>query len=183
MARDLIPYGARRRAEMAAYSLRHYGVAAWRLRPRAIVLHFTASSSYAGVRAAFAADAPSLGELPGTCAHFVVDQDGTVHELVPPTIRCRHTIGMNDTAVGIEMVQETGPGARWADRQILDRPAQIGAVLRLVRWLQARFAIPTRLVIGHAMANACPLFHDRLGWRNDHTDWQPADVAALRARL
>ena len=179
----LIPYPASRQQEMAAYSLRHYGTASWQLTPTMIVLHYTAGGTWASTRAVFAADTVNMGELPGTCAHYVVDKDGTVYQLVPTSVRCRHTIGLNDQAIGIEMVQEGGSSATWADQQILDRPAQVGAALALVRSLQAQFGIPTTSVIGHAMANAAPQFHDRMGWRNDHADWQPADVARFRARL
>ncbi len=169
---------------MAAYALRHYGVDSWRLaRPRLIVLHFTASSSYAGVHATFANDVANLGELPGTCAHFVVDQDGTIYQQVPLSIMCRHAIGVNDRAIGIEMVQVAGVSSSWADQQILHRPAQIRSVLALVAWLEDRYRIPVADVIGHAMVNDSPFFRDREGWRNDHTDWQPADVRALRVML
>ena len=178
-----IPYPASRQQEMAAYSLRHYGTASWQLTPTMIVLHYTAGGTWASTRAVFAADTVNMGELPGTCAHYVVDKDGTVYQLVPTSVRCRHTIGLNDQAIGIEMVQEGGSSAAWADQQILDRPAQVGAALALVRSLQAQFGIPTTSVIGHAMANAAPQFHDRMGWRNDHADWQAADVARFRARL
>lgn len=180
---DLIPYGPKRRSEMAAYAARHYGVRTSVLHPKAIVLHFTASSTYESAHSLFSEDVPSLGELPGTCSHYVVDQNGTVYEQAPPTIMCRHTIGLNDSAIGVEMVQVTGSGATWADRQILDRPAQINAALLLVKWLQAVYGIPASAVVGHAMANDFRLFHDNEGWRNDHTDWQAADVAAFRARL
>jgi hypothetical protein len=175
-----IPYPASRLQEMAAYSLRHYGTASWQLTPTVIVLHYTAGGTWSGARAMFAADSVNMGELPGTCSHFVVDKDGTVYQLVPTSIRCRHTIGLNDQAIGIEMVQEGGPSA---DRQILDRPAQVGAALALVRRLQAQFGIPTANVIGHAMANSAPQFHDARGWRNDHADWVAADMAEFRARL
>ena len=38
-----IPFGAQRKAEMAAYSKRHYGTAQWRLiDPKVIVEHYTA---------------------------------------------------------------------------------------------------------------------------------------------
>ena len=178
-----IPYSATRQQEMAAYSLRHYGTASWQLTPTVIVLHYTAGGTWAGARATFAADTVNMGELPGTCAHYVVDQDGTVYQLVPTSVRCRHTIGLNDQAIGIEMVQEGGSSATWADQQILSRPAQMGAALALVRGLQSQFGIPAANVIGHAMANASPQFHDRLGWRNDHADWQAADVAVFRSRL
>ena len=178
-----IPYSATRQQEMAAYSLRHYGTASWQLTPTMIVLHYTAGGTWSSTRAVFAADTVNMGELPGTCAHYVVDKDGTVYQLVPTSVRCRHTIGLNDQAIGIEMVQEGGSSATWADQQILGRPAQVGAALALVRSLQSQFGISTANVIGHATANAAPQFHDRLGWRNDHADWQAADVAVFRSRL
>ena len=185
IVRDPIPYGPRRLAEMAAYAKRHYGVASHRLHVRLIVLHFTASGagSYPGVHATFAADTPNKGELPGTCAHFVVDQDGTIYQLVRLDVMCRHAIGVNDRAIGIEMIQATGPSSHWADQQILHRRPQIRSVLRLVRWLQSTYAVPKHDVIGHAMVNDSPFFHDREGWRNDHTDWQREDVLELRSRL
>ncbi len=179
----LIPYPASRLAEMAAYSLRHSGSNTAQLDPTVIVLHYTAGGTWSSTRDSFAADVANLGELPNVCAHFVVDQDGTVYQLVPTSIRCRHTIGLNDVAIGIEMVQAAGSGPTWADQQILDRPAQVGAALALVRSLQAQYAIGTGNVIGHAMANAAPQFHDLLGWHNDHGDWQAADVAVFRSRL
>jgi N-acetyl-anhydromuramyl-L-alanine amidase AmpD len=183
IVRDFIPYGAVRRRQMAAYSLRHYGTASWRLRPRLIVLHYTAGSTYSGARAVFASNTPNRGELPGVAAHFVVDKDGTIYQLVPLYVRVRHAIGLNDRALAIEMVQEAGSGPRWADAQILARRAQMRAALRLVRYLRARFAIRLGNIIGHAMANDSPFFHDLLGWRNDHTDWQAPDVRVFRERL
>jgi hypothetical protein len=178
-----IAYSAGRQQEMAAYSLRHYGTASWQLTPTMIVLHYTAGGTWAGARATFAADTVNMGELPGTCSHYVVDKDGTVYQLVPTSVRCRHTIGLNDQAIGIEMVQEGGSSATWADQQILSRAAQVGAALALVRSLQSQFGISTANVIGHATANAAPQFHDRVGWRNDHADWQAVDVAVFRSRL
>ena len=44
----LIPFGAARRAETAAYAQRHYGIDTWRLEhPHVIVEHYTASNSFA----------------------------------------------------------------------------------------------------------------------------------------
>jgi N-acetylmuramoyl-L-alanine amidase len=183
IVRAFIPYGAKRRSQMAAYSRRHYGVASWHLHPRVIVLHFTAGPTYAGARAVFVSNAPSQGELPGVAAHFVVARTGRIYQLLPTTVRCRHTIGLNYCAIGIEMVQVAGRGSHWADLQILHRRAQIAAALQLVRYLRARYAIRMRNVIGHAMADRSPLFKDLEGWRNDHTDWQAVDVRAFRARL
>ena len=80
-----IPFGATRRAETAAYAERHYGIDTWRLRhPHVIVEHYTAASTFASAYYTFASDAPDseLHELPGTCAHFVIDTDGTIYQLV-----------------------------------------------------------------------------------------------------
>jgi hypothetical protein len=181
---DQISYRGERKSQMAAYSRRHYGEREWRLTdPKVIVLHFTATDSYASVWSTFDSNAPSLGEPPGVCSHYVIEQDGTINELVPPSIRCRHTIGLNHVAIGIEMVQSTGVGSHWADQQILGRRKQIGSALRLVRWLQARYEIPTGEVIGHSMANDDPYFKDLEGWVNDHTDWLKRDVKEFRKRL
>ncbi|MHB8185599.1 MAG: peptidoglycan recognition protein family protein [Dermatophilaceae bacterium] len=181
---ELIAFPQHRKDEMAQYSLRHYGVSSWRLSPSMVVLHFTETDTASAARNGFANDSPNLGELPGTCAHFIVAQNGDVWQIVPPSIRCRHTIGLNNRAIGIEMVQRTyGNGSTWADRQILDRAAQIGAVLALVRSLQREYGISTSNVIGHAMANQAPQFRDLEGWRNDHTDWQTQDVLEFRRRL
>ncbi|MEA2508160.1 MAG: hypothetical protein QOG21_242 [Actinomycetota bacterium] len=181
---DLIPFGHRRKRETALYSRRHYGVARWRLiHRRVIVLHFTGGSSYSSAWNTFATDTPDLGELPGVCAHFIVGQRGTIHKLVPVSIRCRHTIGLNYTAIGVEMVQATGAGSHWADQQILHRRPQIRSALRLVKWLKVRFHIRRHNVIGHAMANASPFFKDLEGWRNTHTDWLRRDVKVFRHRL
>jgi hypothetical protein len=182
--RDPIPYGHGRKREMAAYSKRHYGDRQWRLRdPKVIVLHFTAGPSYSAAWNTFASNAPNMGELPGTCSHFIVSKGGKIHRTVKPTIRCRHAIGLNYTALGVEMVQETGSGSHWADSQILHRRPQIHRVLRLVGWLKQRYGIKMRNIIGHAMANGSPYFEDREGWRNDHTDWLRSDVKKFRHRL
>jgi hypothetical protein len=181
---DHVSYGGERRAQMAAYSNRHYGQREWRLTdPDAIVLHFTATDSYDSVWSTFNSNAPNRGELPGVCSHYVVKQSGTISELVPPRIRCRHAIGLNHRSLGIEMVQETGRGPHWADQQILHRHPQIRSALRLVAWLQDRYAIRTADVIGHAMANDSPYFKDLQGWVNDHTDWLERDVREFRQRL
>jgi hypothetical protein len=181
---DHVDYGDRRRRQMAAYSKRHYGEREWRLsHPKVIVLHFTATGSYSAVWSTFDSNAANMGELPGVCSHYVIEQDGTIDELVPPRVRCRHAIGLNHVAIGIEMVQETGQGSHWADQQILDRGPQVRAALALVRWLQDRYGIPTGEVIGHSMANDDPHFKDLEGWTNDHTDWLKRDVREFRKRL
>jgi len=183
IVRDLVPYGPQRRAQMAAFSKRHYGQDTWVLHPRVIVLHYTATDTYGSAHATFAANAPALGELPGVAAHFVIDEDGTIYQQVPLDVRCRHTVGLDWCAVGIEFVQPASSGPTQAIAQIFARPRQIAAGLRLVAWLQARYDLSTDDVIGHAMANSSPLFKDLLGQRNDHVDWNAAAVTRFRKAL
>jgi beta-N-acetylhexosaminidase len=143
--RTPIPFSERRRQEMKAYARRHYGVDDFRLRnPRVIVQHYTASGTFASAYNTFARDVPDieLGELPGVCAHYIVDRDGTIHQLVPTTIMCRHTVGLNYAAIGIEHVGTS-------DGQVLSNRRQLRSSLLLTRMLQGRHGIRTRDVIGH----------------------------------
>ena len=184
MRRDYIPYGDERKHQMGNYSKRHYGLWRWRLKdPKVLVLHFTGGSSYSSAWNHFASNSPNRGELPGVCAHFIVDKDGTIYKVVRTYVRCRHAIGLNHVSIGIEMVQETGEGSRWADRQILQRRPQVRAALRLARFLKIKYRVRMRNIIGHSMANDSPFFKDLQGWRNDHTDWLKPDVREFRRRL
>ena len=109
-------YGLQRRREMGAYSKRHYGVWSWKLiHPQVIVEHYTAGTSVTSVFNYYAANSVHLGELPGVCAHFVIDTDGTIYQEAPLGYRCRHVVGINYTAIGIEHVGTS-------DAQILQQP-------------------------------------------------------------
>jgi len=180
---DPIPYDRERKRQMANYSKRHYGARAWRLDPRAIVLHYTAGSTYESAFSTFASNAPALGEKPGVCAQFVVDKDGTIYQLTRLYVRCRHTIGLNHVAVGIEMVQEDLGGGHETSEAILDRNEQARSATHLAAWLKQRYRIPMRDLVGHAIANDSRLFKDLEGWRNDHVDWPKQDVAVFRKRV
>ena len=176
-----IPFGARRRQEMRDYARRHYGLGTARLRdPKVIVEHVSVTSSYAATWRIFAADVPDpeLHELPGTCAHYVIDRDGTVHQLVPLRLMCRHAVGLNWTAVGIEHVGRS-------DAEVMGRRAQLRASLRLTRWLQARFGIATRDVIGHDESLGSPYHRERVARLRGHKhgDMRAATMRRYRRRL
>jgi len=176
-----IPFSAQRLAETAAYAKRHYGVDTWHIRgPHVIVEHYTESTTMTSAWSTFAQDVPDseLHELPGTCAHFIVDRDGTIYQLVPVDVICRHTVGLNLVALGIEHVG-------MSDAEILDDPAQMKASLHLTAWLMQRYRIPLGDVIGHAESLTSPWHHELYpSWRcQTHADWQPADMAVYRTRL
>ena len=119
-----------------------------------------------------------LHELPGTCAHFVIDRDGTIYQLVPLGVMCRHTVGLNYTAIGIEHVGTS-------DRQILSDPRQLEASLQLTLWLMHRYRISLPNVIGHNESLTSPYHRERYAaWRcQTHGDWTHSDMTVYRARL
>lgn len=176
-----IPYGAERKHEMAAYSQRHYGERTWRLRhPRVIVEHMAQAGSVAAVRNTFAGDHPDpeLHELPNVCSHFVVSGSGRIFRLVNLRTRCRHTVGLNWTAIGIEHVG-------YGDDDVLGNRRALGASLRLTRWLRCRFGIRVRNVIGHAESLSSPYHREKVPSlrRQTHGDWRHASMRTYRRKL
>lgn len=176
-----IPFGAARRAETTVYVRRHYGRGDWRLRrPRTIVEHYTAGTTFASAWSTFAADVPDaeLHELPGTCAHFVVDADGTIYQLVPLGVVCRHTVGLNDRAIGVEHVGTSAAA-------VLGDERQLRASLRLTLWLMHRFGIPLGDVIGHAESLESRYHHERYRpWRcQTHADFMRPEMNVYRHAL
>ena len=175
-----IPFPAKRLAETAAYAKKHYGIDSYVLHPKAIVEHVTATTTFSSVWNGFAADVPDseLHELPGTCAHFVIDTDGTIYQLVRTDVICRHTVGLNWAAIGIEHVG-------MSDAQVMADAAQMRSSLELTAWLMWKFHIPLANVIGHAESLTSPLHHELYApWRcQTHGDWQHADMVVYRAKL
>ena len=176
-----IPFPRKRKREMAAYARRHYGIASYRLRdPHVIVEHVTAGTSFSAAYNTFATDVrdPELHELPGTCAHFVIDSDGTIYQLVPLSIMCRHTVGLNYTSFGIEHV-----GARDAD--LMGNPAQLRASLRLTRWLRCRAGIKVRDVIGHNESLSSRFHMERVARLRSqtHGDMRRSSMRRYRSKL
>jgi N-acetylmuramoyl-L-alanine amidase len=175
-----IPFGPRRKAEMAAYAEKHYGIRSWRLQPKVIVEHYTASNSFSSAWNTFAANEPDpeLRELPGDCAHFIIDRNGRIYQLVRLDIMCRHTVGLNYVAIGIEHVGTS-------DAEVLHDPAQIRASLELNAWLVDRFHIRLRNVIGHNESLSSP-YHRELyrPWAHQtHADWTHSDMDVFRSKL
>jgi len=179
--RKPIPYGAERRADMADYAERHYGIHDFRLRdPKVIVEHYTATSSFAPVFDYFSRNEPDpeLHELPGVCSHYVIDRDGAIYRLVPTSIMCRHTVGLNWTAIGIEHVGQS-------DAQVMGNRRQLAASLRLTRALQGRLGIVTRNVIGHNENRESPFHRERVARlrTQTHADFPKAVMDGYRRRL
>jgi len=175
-----IPFGAARKREMAAYSKRHYGRASYRLvHPKVIVVHISVASTAQADFNTFASDAPDveLHEKPNVCAHFVVNGQGRIYQLVSLSLRCRHTVGLNDTAIGVE---HTG----FSDGDLLGDRRQLRASLRLTRYLRCRFHIPLRNVIGHAESLSSPYHHELVASlrTQTHGDMRRASMVVYRRK-
>ena len=177
----LIPFPQHRKREMAAYSKRHYGQHKWRLAdPKLIVEHYAAAGSISAIYNTFRTDQPDVEfhELPNVCSHFAVSASGAIYKFVPISIRCRHVVGLNHVAVGIEHVG-------FSDQDILNRPAQLNASLQLTQWLRCRLGLPVNQVIGHNESLSSP-FYKELDPRfrgQTHGDWTKADMDVYRGDL
>jgi N-acetylmuramoyl-L-alanine amidase len=177
----LISYPKKRKREMAAYSKRHYGRYKWRLvDPKLIVLHYAEAGSISAIFNTFRPDNPDpeFHELPNVCSHYAVSATGGVYKFVPPTIRCRHVVGLNHVAIGIEHVG-------FSDQDILGRPPQLNGSLRFAQWLRCRFGIPVSGVIGHNESLSSPYYKEldpRFKGRT-HGDWTHAHMETYRADL
>jgi N-acetyl-anhydromuramyl-L-alanine amidase AmpD len=180
ITRRFIPLTAARRRDTAAYAKRHYGRATTEVQPHAIVEHWTENDSVDATWNTFAPNVADveLHELPGTCAQFVIARSGRIFQLTPITFLCRHTVGLNWAAIGIEHVG-------FSDGDVLGNAAQLKASLKLTRWLRCRYDIPVRAVIGHAESLSSPFHSERVASlrAQTHADMQPAAMRSYRSQL
>jgi len=177
----LIPYGPKRKREMAAYSKRHYGQYEWRLRQvKLIVEHLSVTPDVQSVYNTFAPDVPDaeFGELPGVCSHYVIGRSGRIYRFVSLAIRCRHVVGLNYLSVGIEHVGQT-------ETDVLGNPRQLHASLRLTRWLRCRYGLKASGVIGHNESLSSPYYRelDPRFRGQTHGDWRPPYMRRYRRML
>ena len=187
VVKKYIAYGSGRKQQMTDYSRHHYGSkqATYVLSdPRAVVLHHTDGADWQSAWYTFDNNTAYNGEKPGTSSQFIIAKDGTIYQLMPLSYRARHCIGMNYVSFGIEFCQESaGHSGHWMDQQILNRPKQVGAGLKLVRWLQAHYGIKKGDIVGHATANDSRFFMDKTGIKNGAGDWFSAELSKFKARL
>jgi hypothetical protein len=189
VVKKFISYGAGRKAQTEDYNKRHYHQHTYVLsNPRAVVLHHTDGADWRSAWSYFDANTAyvinGVKEKPGVSAQFIIAKDGTIIQTMPLTYRARHAIGMNWVSFGIEFCQESaGHDGHWMERQILNRPAQVNAGLKLVRWLQYKYGIKTSDVVGHATANGSRFFKDYTGIKNGAGDWYAAELKIFKSRL
>lgn len=116
--------------------------------PKIIVVHHTAIDDFNDSFSRFTSqtlpsDRPEIvnGGAVNVSAHFMVERDGTVHQLMPLDFMARHVIGLNYSSIGIENVG----GQNSKDNLTKE---QLKANIELVAELKKRF--PTiEYVVGH----------------------------------
>jgi N-acetylmuramoyl-L-alanine amidase len=150
----------------SAYSLAHYGKFTYQMTdPQIIVVHYTAIPSLQDtlnffknprLNREFRKDIASGGDV-NVSAHYLVASNGDLFQLAPENVICRHTIGFNHTAIGIENV------AADAD-QLTDGQAQ--ATAGLISRLVVRHP-SIRYLVGHHEYRDNNLPHYRLFIEHD----------------
>lgn len=144
-----IVFDDKRIALTKQYRFEHYGIksSSIEIQPRLIVLHWTNTNNLANSFKKFYPatlyDRPDIkrqGNL-NVSAHFLVDRDGTIYQLMPSNWMARHVIGLNNIAIGIENVGGIN------NREDLTMQ-QVNADVSLIRFLQLEYPSITYL-IGH----------------------------------
>jgi hypothetical protein len=116
------------------------------IHPKMIILHWTGINFFDSTwnyfnRTRAEAERKELAQAGdvNVSAHFLVDRDGTVYQLMPETWMARHCIGLNHVAIGIENV---GDGEKFPLTA-----AQVKSNAALVRYLAKKY--PIQYLIGH----------------------------------
>lgn len=129
------------------YMKEHYGLIQDEptIVPRMVVVHWTEiptlqktiDAFYNEHLPSFRTGIAGAGSL-NVSSQFVIDQDGTIYNLMPETTMARHVIGLNYCSIGIENVGGS------------DLPltkAQLKANIKLIKYLKKKY--PIEYVIGH----------------------------------
>lgn len=142
-----VQFDSTRTALSLQYLEDHYGIKQQlpTIDPRMVVVHWTVVPTFERTFEVF--DPPTLGssrpDIEGAgalnvSAHYLVDRDGHIAQLLPDTVMARHVIGLNHAAIGIENVG--GESEPLTD-------AQLKANAWLIRRLAAEYDI--EYLLGH----------------------------------
>ena len=160
------------------YAQTHYGLNKVDITPQAVVVHWTASSTWESAYKHFYNEDLGDGTL-NVASHFLVDRDGKVFRLTSETALNRHAIGYNWCAIGIENVGGTGGAEDLTE-------AQLEANIALIKYLQKKYP-DIRYVFGHYQqdaARASGLYSEKVaGYYSKKIDPGPKFMMALHQRL
>lgn len=133
-------FGKKRIQLTKEYIKSHYDIDAKDIKivPKIILVHFTAIKTYENSIKRFVdeilpndrADISKASAL-NVSTHFMIERDGTIHQLMPLDIMARHVIGLNYNSIGIENV---GGEKNIADLTV----EQLVSNILLIRYLQKK---------------------------------------------
>jgi N-acetylmuramoyl-L-alanine amidase len=114
-----------------------------------IIVHATGGPSCTGGRIAYS-DPGTVERMKkffegsgGVSIHYIVGPDGTIAASVPEGEVAIHTVGHNETSIGIEMINRGDGREPFPD-------AQVAAMVRLVDGIRRRHNIPIELIKRHS---------------------------------
>jgi hypothetical protein len=181
-----IVFGARREELSLQYMRERYGIVRENatINPQMIVVHWTAIRTFEETFDAFnpeelpqARNAIGSAGALNVSSQFLIDRDGTIHQLLPETTFARHVIGLNYCAIGIENV---GNGT---DLPLTD--AQFESNVALIEMLNEKYDI--EYLIGHheySMFIGHPLWKESdPGYLTEKVDPGDEFMGRLRTRL
>ena len=124
------------------YIKQHYGlhVKDITIKPKMIVLHWTAvnslEESYARLKPQrLYSDRKDIAKASAlnVSAHYMVDRDGTIYQLMPDNFMARHVIGLNYCSIGVENI-----GGKDNTQEDLT-PEQVQANINLIKYLTSKY--------------------------------------------
>jgi hypothetical protein len=101
---------------------------------RRIVLHYTTASNAESTISWFQNNPKSVS------AHYIVDKDGDIYQMVHDSERAHHCMGANADTIGIEHVAVTG------DHLTVQQQT---ATVALIKWLVAEYDLDPQRITGH----------------------------------
>jgi len=146
-----IIFGKKRISLTKKYIKTHYGldVKDIKIEPKSIVLHWTGMMNFSWCfnsmkKEKIISDRKYIKRagLVNVSAHFLIDRDGTIYQLMPDNWMARHTIGLNYNAIGIENVG----GARNRVEDLTQ--AQVIANAKLIKYLKQKYP-KIEYLLGH----------------------------------
>jgi len=132
------------------YIKNHYGldVKNIKITPKIVLVHYTAIEGFEKSLARFKSqtlptDRPEIikASALNVSTHFMVERDGTIHQLMPLDFMARHVIGLNYNSIGIENVGGEGYVQDLTVEQLL-------ANIFIVNYLKKKFP-SIEYVVGH----------------------------------
>ena len=178
MVQKPIPQTENRKRLTREYAERHYGLSQITIEPQAVVVHWTAGSTWESAYNTFYPETRGDGTV-NVCSHYIVGKDGTIFCLTEETALNRHAIGYNWCSIGIENVGGVG------GREDLTG-AQLQANIALIKYLHAKYP-KIKYVFGHyqqVAARASGLYIENVqGYYSLKPDPGPTFMTGLKNAL